>query len=123
MNNLLCLLDSAQNMNTPCLRTSRQSSDTSRRLMQRHLGSPSPHQTGQDLTSTLVPLRQLLCRDSIWVPTGVETGNEARGLGISAADVEGPADQGTVLVGVEDDRRRSLQGDAVLETLETGSQW
>lgn len=85
--------------------------------MQLHLGGATADKTRQDLAAAFVPPRQLLLGDGVGVLAGVEAGDEGRRLGGPAAHVEGPRDEGAVLVGVEDDRGGGLQGNAVLEAL------
>jgi hypothetical protein len=73
-------------------------------LKQRHLGGSAPGQAGQHPPARAVELGQLLGGDGVGVLGVVETAHQ-RGVGhAAAADVEGPRDEGAVLVGVEADR-------------------
>lgn len=85
--------------------------------MQINLGGTTAHQTGQDLAATLVPARQFLRSNRVGILSGVEATDQGRRAGGAAADIEGPADQGAVLVRIQDDGRGGLHGDAVLEGL------
>lgn len=86
-------------------------------LVQLNLGGTAPDKAGKDRASALVPLRELLRRDSVGVAAGVEAGNERRALGSAAANVVRPADKRAVLVVVELDVGASAEGDALLELL------
>ena len=99
------------------LRASRQGRGTGRRLSQRNLLSSPPSQARENNTTALVPLRQLLRNHSVGILASVKTADERRGASRSAADVECPADESAVLVGIEDDVGGCVEGDAVLEAL------
>lgn len=99
------------------LRASRQSANTGSSPVQGDLGSTTTHQTREDLATTPVPLGKLLGGHDIGRLAAVEAADEGGSARGATADVESPADEGTVLVGVEDDGRGGLQGDTVLEGL------
>ena len=85
--------------------------------MQLHLGGPPPRQPGQHLAVALVPLGQLLRGHRVGVLARVEAADERRRARGAAADVEGPADEGAVLIRVEDHVGGRVERDAVLEAL------
>ena len=85
--------------------------------MQLHLGGAAADQAGQLDAAAELPLGQLLGGDRVGVLAGVEARDEARGARVAAADVEGPADEGAVLVVVESDGLGRVLGDAVLGNL------
>jgi hypothetical protein len=88
--------------------------------VQGDLSRAAPGQASKDLAAGLVPLGQLLRGDGVGVLAGVEALEQSRALDVAAADIEGPADEGTVLVGVQDDPGGGVQGDALLEFLGGG---
>lgn len=68
-----------------------------------NLSIAAADKTVKDLTTSVNPLGELLGGYGVWVLTVVEASNEG-GVGDSSnAHVEGPGDEGTVLVGVEFD--------------------
>jgi hypothetical protein len=73
------------------------------------------------LAIALVPLRQLLAGNSVGILSVVEAADESRVSRGTAANIEGPADQGSVLVRVEDDGGSGVEGDALLSDLEEKS--
>jgi hypothetical protein len=89
--------------------------------MQSYFGRPPASETRQHLSTGTVPLGQLLGGNGVGCSAGVETADERRRTGRAAANVEGPTDKCAILVGVEYDGRRCLQGDAILEGLLTVS--
>lgn len=72
-------------------------------------------QTGGSLAVGLVPARELLVGDSVWVLAVVEALDQSRRLHVAAANVEGPRDQRAVLVVIESGG--DGVGEAVLELL------
>ncbi len=66
------------------------------------------------------PLGELSGEDRVDVLAGVEALDQGRGLGGAAPHVEGPADEGTVLVEVDDRLGGEHGGDALLEFLSSG---
>lgn len=99
------------------LRASRESRRARSSTVQRHLGGTTTHQAGELDAAAKLPLGQLLGGDGVGVAASVEARDEGRGARVAAADVEGPADEGAVLVGVEDDVGARVAGDAVLGDL------
>lgn len=99
------------------LRASRKSLVPGSLFGESYLGSTSADESGKDLAAAVLPLGQLLGGDGVGVPAGVQTLHQGRGLGGTTADVEGPADKGTILVGVENDLGLSVEGDTVLGRL------
>jgi hypothetical protein len=65
-----------------------------------------------------VPLRQLFLDDGVGVLPLVETLEESRGGHLAAPFVEGPADEGAVLIIIQLDPRGGLEGDTVLGCLD-----
>jgi hypothetical protein len=82
-----------------------------------NFGGPPPGEAGQHDASALVPLGQLLSGHRVGVLTSIQASDERRGACGSAANVERPADESTVLVGVEDNVGGGGEGDAVLSNL------
>lgn len=83
-------------------------------LSKRHLCGATAHETRELDPSRVLPLGELLGGDGVGVLAGVEALEEGGGLDGAAAHVEGPADEGAVLVGVQDDVGGGGEGDAVL---------
>ena len=89
-----------------------------RRLLSQGNLSITPADESWELPLARVnPLRQLPRNYSVGLLALVETLDELRSLGGTAADVEGPTDQGTELVLVEGDFAADHFGDAFLEFL------
>ena len=84
-------------------------------LSQRHLSITSTDKTREDLAAAVNPLRQLVSQHRVDVLPLVQTLDERRVLRRTAAHVEGPADEGAVLVQVEG--RLDHLGDALFELL------
>ena len=80
------------------LASSGQSTITSGSVVEVELGLAAASETGENLAASLVPLGQLDGDDACIA--GVEALDKVRLAGIRAANVEGPADQGTVLIGI-----------------------
>ena len=99
------------------LRAGRQSRGAGSGLAESDLGGTAAGKAGQHNAAALVPLGELLGADGVGGAAGVEAVDEGGGAGGAAADVEGPADEGAVLVGVEDDAGGGVEGDAVLGDL------
>lgn len=85
-------------------------------LGQGDLGISASDETGKSLAAGVHPLGELLGEDLVDVLALVETLDQGGRLGGAAAHVEGPADEGTVLVHVED----GLGVEHVLEALLLG---
>lgn len=65
----------------------------------------------------MIPQRQLLFSNDIWVLASVEILDERGAPNIRAADIESPAAESAVLVGIELDTVADIFGDAVLGNL------
>lgn len=74
------------------------SDNAGRSLEQSNLALPASDQSWKDTSTGLVPLGKLLLSDSVWVLTRIQTFDQGGGTGIAASNVEGPRDEGTVLV-------------------------
>ena len=72
-------------------------------LEQSNLGFSSPSQAGQYLqgASSLIPLWQLLGRDGIGALSPVQPLHQLRALGVSAANIERPRNQGAKLIVIQ----------------------
>ncbi len=81
------------------------------------LGGAAADEAGHDLAAGEAPLGELGGEDLCGALALVEALDELGALGVAAADVEGPADEGAVLVLVELDLVVGVLGDAVLEAL------
>lgn len=97
---------------------SRQSRGTRSGLEQGDLGGATADKPGELDTTAELPLGQLLLGDGVGVLSRVQAGDEAGGARVAAADVEGPANEGAVLVVVEGHRLGGVHGDAVLGGLD-----
>lgn len=117
---------SKQAKNTPAyilyLASSRKGRVAGRSVEEIDLGLASSNKAGQDLAAALVPLRKLIGSHSAGILAIVEALDQRRRSSVTATDIEGPADEGTVLVGVESDGFGSVGGDAVLGNLSIHSQ-
>lgn len=83
------------------LASGRNPSTTSTSRKQLDLRGPSPRQTRQRLSTTLIPLRQLLFSDSIRTVARIQTLDKGRTAHVTASDIESPGHQRTVLVCIE----------------------
>ena len=87
-------------------------------LEQLHLGLSSSCQARQHLAARFVPLGQLGRGHLVRVLFLVQPLDQGRGACVSAPNVEGPADQGAILVGVELNGVLDLLADALSCRLE-----
>ena len=80
-----------------------------------NLGVAAANKAREDNTTTVDPLGELLGVDSVDVLASVDALDELGVFGGAAANIEGPADNGAVLVQVQ--RGVDHLGDALLEAL------
>jgi hypothetical protein len=76
----------------------------SRRIKKLQLRAPSAFQPINNLPIGLIPLRQLIMRNSHHIFTGIHAADEIGFLHVPDADVEGPRYQRRVLVVIYSDR-------------------
>lgn len=93
-----------------------------RSLEEGHFFIAAASEAGKNLSTRLVPLGKLLGGDSVGVLASVETFDELGRLDVAAANVESPADECAVLVGIEDNFVVGVLVDAVLGNLGIVSQ-
>lgn len=82
------------------LRARRERLRATRSIVQPDLRRPAPREPRKNLAAALVPLGKLLRGDGVGALAHVEAREQRRPLHRAAANVEGPADDGAVLVGV-----------------------
>lgn len=86
-------------------------------LTKSNLGGTAADKTREDLSTSVLPLGELLAEDSVDVLESVEALEKAGSGNVSWADVECPRDEGAVLVLVQVDTVDGLQGDGLLRGL------
>jgi len=102
-----------KNKTTPPLTLNRKRLGARSRLGKLNLGLAPANQTVENLAASVNPLGELLRDDLVGTLALIETLDQCRALGGAAAHIECPADEGAVLVGVED----GLALEHVLEAL------